>query len=40
MIFDFSPVDEANILNRDILSFIMSEIQYIYPEYKCEGRLI
>ena len=27
-------------LFRDILSFIVSKIQFIYPEYKCEGRLI
>lgn len=26
-------------LFRDILSFIVSKIQFIYPEYKCEGRL-
>lgn len=36
----FEPVDKENYLNYDILSFITSEVQFIYPEYECEGRLI
>ena len=40
MILYFQPKDKENYLNLDILSFLVSEVQLIYPEYKCEGRLI
>lgn len=40
LILYFTPVDKDNYLNKDILSFIVSEIQFLYPEYECEGRLI
>lgn len=36
----FKAVDNEFFLNRDILSFLVSEVQLLYPEYKCEGRLI
>ncbi|SNS15220.1 hypothetical protein SAMN05446037_100510 [Anaerovirgula multivorans] len=39
MILYFTPKQESFII-RDLLSFIVSEIQFFYPEYKCEGRLI
>lgn len=32
--------DSMEYLYRDILSFIISRIQFVYQEYKCEGRLI
>ena len=31
---------EERFINRDILSFLTTEIQILYPEYECEGRLI
>lgn len=40
LILNFKPLDKENYLNKDILSFLVSEIQYLYPEYECEGRLI
>jgi hypothetical protein len=40
LVLYFKPVDKENYLNKDILSFLVSEVQYLYPEYKCEGRLI
>ncbi|NRT79247.1 normocyte-binding protein [Clostridium beijerinckii] len=40
LILYFEPADKENYLNKDILSFLVSEVQFIYPEYKCEGRLI
>ena len=40
LILYFEPVDKDNYLNKDILSFLVSEIQFIYPEYECEGRLL
>ncbi|SFA80165.1 normocyte-binding protein [Clostridium frigidicarnis] len=40
LILYFKAVDKNNYLNRDILSFLISEAQLLYPEYQCEGRLI
>lgn len=40
LILYFEPRDKDNYLNKDLLSFLVSEVQLIYPEYKCEGRLI
>ncbi|KFX54934.1 normocyte-binding protein [Clostridium botulinum] len=40
LVLYFEPKNKENYLNNDILSFLVSEIQIIYPEYKCEGRLI
>ena len=40
LILYFEPVDKDNYLNKDILSFLVSEVQLIYPEYECEGRLL
>lgn len=40
LILYFEPVNKENYLNKDILSFLVSEVQYLYPEYECEGRLI
>lgn len=36
----FKPRDINSYLIYDILSFLVSEIQLHYPEYKCEGRLL
>ncbi|AOR23474.1 normocyte-binding protein [Clostridium taeniosporum] len=40
LVLYFEVKDKEYYLNNDILSFLASEIQLIYPEYKCEGRLI
>lgn len=40
LVLYFEPINKENYLNKDILSFLVSEIQQLYPEYKCEGRLI
>lgn len=40
MVLYFKQKDRNNYLIYDILSFLVSEIQLHYPEYKCEGRLI
>ncbi|MBU3108002.1 normocyte-binding protein [Clostridium gasigenes] len=40
LILYFEPIDKDNYLNKDILSFLVSEIQFLYPEYECEGRLL
>ncbi|MPQ31619.1 normocyte-binding protein [Clostridium estertheticum] len=36
----FKAKDKNYYLTRDILSFLVSEIQLLYPEYKCMGILI
>lgn len=40
MVLYFKEVKKDYFITRDILSFIISEIQMFYPEYKCEGRII
>lgn len=40
LILQFEPLDKENYLNKDILSFLVSEVSFLYPEYKCEGRLL
>ncbi|MBX4263356.1 hypothetical protein [Clostridium estertheticum] len=36
----FKAKDKNYYLTRDILSFLVSEIQLLYPQYKCMGILI
>ena len=38
--FSFRPADEDFYLNRDILSFLITEIQHFFPEYNCVGKLV
>ena len=38
--FEFSAVDKASILTRDMMSYVVSRLQLIYPEYSCKGVLI
>lgn len=38
--FSFRPADEDFYLNRDIMSFLMTEIQHFFPEYQCVGKLV
>lgn len=40
LILYFTPQQIDCFITRDLLSFIVSQIQFYYPEYKCEGRLI
>lgn len=40
LILQFEPVDKESYINKDILSFLVSEVSFLYPEYKCEGRLL
>ena len=36
----FRPLDEDFYLNRDVMSFLVTEIQHLFPEYNCVGRLV
>ncbi|MBR5913746.1 MAG: hypothetical protein IKZ58_05250 [Selenomonadaceae bacterium] len=38
--FTFRPQDEDFYLNRDIMSFLVTEIQHLFPEYQCVGKLV
>lgn len=40
LILYFTSTDSHLFIIRDLLSFIISEIQLFYPEYQCEGKLI
>ncbi|MBR1645959.1 MAG: hypothetical protein IJ685_04185 [Selenomonadaceae bacterium] len=36
----FRAKDENFYLNRDIMSFLVTEIQHLFPEYRCVGKLV
>ena len=38
--FEFISLDKESILTRDIMSYVVSQLQMIYPEYHCKGVLI
>lgn len=38
--FEFAAVDKSSILTRDMMSYVVSRLQLIYPEYSCKGVLI
>ena len=38
--FHFRPNDEDFYLNRDLMSFLTTEIQHLFPEYNCVGKLV
>lgn len=40
MLFIFEPKDKDNYLNQDIMSFLVSKLQWILPEFECIGQLI
>lgn len=39
MLLRFVPVDRNNYLNEDIMSFLVTQVQKIFPEYFCVGQL-
>lgn len=38
--FLFRPQDEDFYLNRDLMSFLVTAIQHLFPEYQCVGKLV
>lgn len=40
LVLQFQVVDYTNYLNEDIMSFLVTQIQKIFPEYTCVGELI
>ena len=35
----FAPVDRENYLNEDIMSFLVTQVQKLFPEYLCVGSM-
>lgn len=40
MLIDFTAADPSNYLNEDIMSFLVTQAQKLFPEYLCMGRLL
>lgn len=40
MVIDFGTKDPQCYLNEDIMSFLVTQVQKIFPDYHCVGRLI
>lgn len=40
MEFSFRAKDKNFYLNRDIMSFLVTEMQHLFPEYQCVGKLV
>ncbi len=40
MLLRFRPLRQMDFLIRDAMSFLVSQVQYIYPEYRCVGVLL
>lgn len=39
MLLKFRARDDSNFITRDIMSFLVSELQMHFPDYRCEGTL-
>lgn len=40
LLLSFLPADADNYLNEDIMSFLVTQVQKIFPEYQCIGQLV
>jgi len=40
LVIDFAAVDPGNYLNEDIMSFLVTQVQKIFAEYHCVGRIV
>ena len=38
--FSFRAKDRNFFLNRDVMSFLVTEAQHLFPEYRCVGKLV
>lgn len=36
----FQARDPDNVLNMDVMSFLVTQVQKLFPEYRCQGRLV
>lgn len=40
LVLSFQAVEQGHYLNEDIMSFLVTQVQKLFPEYLCAGRLI
>lgn len=40
LVIDFTAIDPGNYLNEDIMSFLVTQVQKLFAEYHCVGRLV
>ncbi len=40
LVLNFAAVEQGHYLNEDIMSFLVTQVQKIFPEYLCVGKLI
>lgn len=40
LVLSFQAVEQGHYLNEDIMSFLVTQVQKLFPEYLCVGRLI
>ncbi len=40
LVLNFAAVEQGHYLNEDIMSFLVTQVQKIFPEYLCIGKLI
>lgn len=40
LILKFEAVKQDSFLTRDIISYLVSSVNYLYPEYECLGKLV
>ena len=40
LVIEFSQVDSRNFLTEDIMSFLVTQVQRVFPDYHCVGSLI
>ncbi|MBO5145206.1 MAG: hypothetical protein J6C19_06675 [Lachnospiraceae bacterium] len=40
LVIQFTAKDPANYLNEDIMSFLVTQVQRIFPDYQCIGKII
>ena len=40
LMLHFSPKNPEDYLNEDIMSFLVTQVQKIFPEYLCIGKLV
>lgn len=39
LLLHFGAIDPENYLNTDIMSFLVTQAQKLFPEYECRGML-
>ena len=40
LVIRFTAMDPSHYLNEDIMSFLVTQVQRIFPDYHCVGEII